>query len=193
MSLLLFSPTVLALGIFSLTILYVVYRTALPHPIPDIPHNKAAAKSIMGDVPEFLKYVKANNGQVLGWWNEQIAKHDSPICQLFLKPFGRPIVVVADFREAQDILLRRPKEFDRSTVFEDVFGGLLPHHHIIQKTTEKVKAQKRLLADTMMPSFLNEASIPVVLLVIRFINDRVNRLPLLAFMKQCWILYACGI
>jgi hypothetical protein len=160
MSFPLFSPTMLALGAFSFAILYIVYRAALPRPIPGIPYNKAAAKSILGDMPEFLRYVKDNNGQALGWWNEQIAKHDSPILQLFLKPLGRPIVIVSDFREAQDVLLRRHKEFDRSTVFDDVFSGVMPHHHIGQKTSEKVKAQKRLLADTMMPSFLNEASTP---------------------------------
>jgi hypothetical protein len=156
MSLLSFSPTVLALSAFSLTVLYLVYRAALPHPIPGIPYNKDAAKSILGDVPEFLRYVKENKGQALQWWNLQIAKHDTPVFQLFLKPFGRPVVIVADFREAQDVLLRRHKEFDRSTIFEEIFGSILPYHHIGQKTTEKVKAQKRLLADTMMPSFLNE-------------------------------------
>lgn len=159
MSLLLSSPTLLALSAFSFTILYLVYRAALPHPIPAIPYNKAAAKSILGDVPEFLKYVKANNGQALQWWSLQLEKHDSPIFQLFLKPFSRPVVIVADFREAQDVLLRRYKEFDRSTIFEEIFGSILPYHHIGQKTSEKVKAQKRLLADTMMPSFLNEVSI----------------------------------
>jgi hypothetical protein len=192
MSFLLFSPTVLALSVFSLTILYAVYRAALPRPIPGIPYNKAAAGSILGDVPEFFKYVKASNGQVLGWWSEQLAKHDSPICQLFLKPLGRPIVVVSDFREAQDVLLRRHKEFDRSTVFDDVFSGVMPYHHIGQKTSEKVKAQKRLLADTMMPSFLNEASTSKFELL-WFDVLTIRRSPLLASMKQCWISYACGI
>jgi hypothetical protein len=192
MSFLLISPTVLGLGAFSLTILYAVYRAALPRPIPGIPYNKTAATSILGDMPEFLKYVKGNNGQALGWWSEQIAKHDSPICQLFLKPLGRPIVIVSDFREAQDVLLRRHKEFDRSTVFDDVFSGVMPYHHIGQKTSEKVKAQKRLLADTMMPSFLNEVSAPDFGLSCLGLL-MVGRSPLLASMKLCWISYAYGI
>lgn len=160
MSLFAYSPTLLALGALSLTLLYVAYRAALPHPIPGIPYNQEAAKSILGDVPQFLSYVKENNGQAIRWWHEQLEKHDSPIIQLFLSPFGRPVVVIADFREAQDVLLRRFKEYDRSQVFDDVFSGVLPHHHIIQKTTEKVKAQKRLLADTMLPSFLEQVAAP---------------------------------
>ena len=184
MSLLLFSPTVLALGAFSATLLYLLYRAALPHPIPGIPYNKDAARSILGDVPEFLKYVKDNHGQAMEWWFQQVAKHDSPIVQLFLRPLGRPIVVVADYREAMDVLLRRHKEFDRSTIFEDVFGGVLRYHHIGQKTSEKVKAQKRLLADTMMPSFLNEASPRHLNLDLPCI-DSSTRSPLHASMKQC--------
>ncbi|KAH0131738.1 hypothetical protein KCU67_g16722, partial [Aureobasidium melanogenum] len=120
--------------------------------------NKDTAGTILGDLPEFLNYVKQNNGQAVNWWHMQVEKHDSPIIQLFLKPFGRPTIIVADFREAQDVLLRRSKEFDRSKAFDNAFSGVLPHHHISQKTTDKVKAQKRLLADTMSASFLNEAS-----------------------------------
>lgn len=158
MSLLIFSPTLLALGALSLTLLYLVYRAALPRPLPGIPYNKDAARSILGDLPAFVNYVKESNGQAMNWWHMQVEKHNSPIIQLFLKPFARPTVIVADFREAQDILLRRSKEFDRSQAFDNVFSGVLPYHHITQKTTEKVKAQKRLLADTMSSSFLNEAS-----------------------------------
>lgn len=158
MSLPIFSPALLALGALSLTLLYVVYRAALPRPLPGIPYNKEAARSVLGDLPAFLNYVKENNGQAVNWWHMQVEKHNSPIIQLFLKPFARPFVIVADFREAQDVLLRRSREFDRSTAFDNVFSGLLPYHHITQKTSEKVKAQKRLLADTMSSSFLNEAS-----------------------------------
>ncbi|KAG9580951.1 cytochrome P450, partial [Aureobasidium melanogenum] len=158
MSLLVSFPTLLALGALSLTLLYLVYRAALHRPIPGIPYNKETAGTILGDLPEFLNYVKENDGQAVNWWHMQLEKHDSPIIQLFLRPFGRPTVIVADFREAQDVLLRRSKEFDRSKAFNNAFSGVLPHHHISQKTTEKVKAQKRLLADTMSASFLNEAS-----------------------------------
>ncbi|KAI5212138.1 cytochrome P450 [Aureobasidium subglaciale] len=156
MSYLFLSPSVLALGAMFMTLIYVLYRAVLPKPIPGIPYNKKAANSIFGDVPEWLSYIKKNNGQALNWWHREMEKHDSPIIQLFLDPFGPPAVVVADFREAQDVLLRRHKEFDRSTIFENIFSGTMPHHHIWQKTGDIVRTQKRLLADTMMPAFLHE-------------------------------------
>lgn len=154
------SPSVLAFAGLFLSCLYLLYRRALPQPIPGIPHNKDAAKSLLGDAPEFLKYVKDHNGSAVAWWTQQCVKHSSPIVQIFVRPFSRPIVVVADFREAQDIMMRRTKEFDRSTFFEDIFAGTLPNHHIILRTNDKLKAQKRLLADTMMPAFLHEVSRP---------------------------------
>ena len=150
------STILLSVGFFALS--FFLYRRALPQVIPGIPHNKDAAKSILGDVPEFLKYVKDNQGEAVAWWHEQLVKHNSPIVQLFIRPFSKPFVIVADFREQQDVLLRRTKEFDRSKFFGDLFEGTLPHHHIMMPTNDKLRAQKRLLADTMMPSFLNEVS-----------------------------------
>ena len=152
------SPQVFAVSALSAFLLFYLYRRALPRVIPGIPYNKHAASRILGDVPDFLEYVKDNRGEAVSWWHQQLLKHDSSIVQLFLRPFAKPFVIVADFREAQDVLLRRTKEFDRSQFFEDIFGGALPMHHINQKTTDQMKAQKRLLADTMMPAFLQGVS-----------------------------------
>ncbi len=55
---------------------------------------------------------------------------DSPIIQMFMRPFGKPWVIVADFREAQDIQVNRQDEFDRSTYIGEVFGPLLPGNHV---------------------------------------------------------------
>jgi hypothetical protein len=149
---------VLALAAFSSLLFFLVYRAALPRVIPGIPYNQESANRLLGDVPELLGHIKDSGGQVLAWWQQQAKKHNSSIIQLFLRPFARPFVVVSDFRETHDILLHRQKEFDRSDFFQDIFGGVLPYHHIGHATTDKVKAQKRLLAGTMMPAFLNEAS-----------------------------------
>lgn len=37
--------------------LYVLYRAALPKPLPGIPYNKEAAGKLLGDVPEMMGYV----------------------------------------------------------------------------------------------------------------------------------------
>lgn len=39
-------------------VLFVIYRAALPRPIPGIPHNKDAASKILGDIPEMMGHVK---------------------------------------------------------------------------------------------------------------------------------------
>lgn len=40
-----------------IVVLYVAYRAVLPKPLPGIPYNRDAAKSILGDIPEMMRYV----------------------------------------------------------------------------------------------------------------------------------------
>ncbi|KAF2152690.1 cytochrome P450 [Myriangium duriaei CBS 260.36] len=136
---------------------YFLYRAALPKPIPGIPHHKKSAQSIWGDVPSLLKHQK-NHPQVFDWMTAQALELNSPIFQLFINPFGRPKVFIVDHRESTDILLRRSKDFDRSNFFGDIFVGTIPEHHIVGPTNERFKAQRKLLSDTMSPSFLNNVA-----------------------------------
>jgi hypothetical protein len=55
---------------------------------------------------------------------------DSPIFQMFMRPFGKPWVIVTDFRESQDIQMNRQHEFDRSKYIGEIFGPLLPGNHV---------------------------------------------------------------
>ncbi|EON99227.1 putative cytochrome p450 protein [Phaeoacremonium minimum UCRPA7] len=66
----------------------------------------------------------------------------SPIAQLFFKPFSRPYVVLNDPREVQDILI------------------VLPQCTLAQQTTPKLKAQKRLWSDVMGTGFLRRVVAP---------------------------------
>jgi hypothetical protein len=68
--------------------------------------------------------------------------------------------MLTDFRETQDILLRRGREFDRSSVLIDTLGVALPHHHIVRKTDAAWRAQRRLLQDLMLPRFLHGVAAP---------------------------------
>lgn len=138
--------------------LYLLYRAALPKPLPGIPYNEKSARSIWGDIPGMIAH-QAKAPVVFDWFTNQNIDRDSPICQLFLGPFSKPIVVLQDARESTDIMMRRtPREFDRSTFFADVFVGTIPDHHIVQKTNARFKAQRRLLADTMSTGFLNNVA-----------------------------------
>ncbi|OLN81887.1 Cytochrome P450 1A1-like protein 2 [Colletotrichum chlorophyti] len=92
----------------------------------------------------------------------QAKKLDSPIFQVFLGPFSRPHVVLADFRESQDILLRR-REFDRAVQsMRGVFAGMIPHHHIHMKTDTTWKAHRNLLQDMLLPSLMASVAGPAI-------------------------------
>lgn len=140
---------------------YVVYRWALPRPIAGIPYNKDAGNSILGDVPAMVSHVSRTK-QIFTWLVAQNVKLNSPVVQVFCRPLGKPWVVITDFRESQDILMRRTKEFDRSDFFIDIFSGLLPDHHIWMKTNDTFKAHRRLLQDLMTPAFLQQVAAPHV-------------------------------
>ncbi|RMJ13331.1 hypothetical protein CDV36_007013 [Fusarium kuroshium] len=99
----------LAVGAVFIGIFLALLRLARPKPIPGIPYNVEAAKSLLGDIPEFRTAPDRRE-----WWASQVIKHQSPMIQVFLRPFSRPLVFVADHWEATDIMTRRMKEFDRS-------------------------------------------------------------------------------
>ncbi|EMT69618.1 cytochrome P450, partial [Fusarium oxysporum II5] len=148
----------LALGFSILSALYLLRRWLLPKPIPGIPYNENAVKSFMGDIPEFRDAPNRRE-----WWAQQPARHQSPIVQVFMRPFGAPWVFVADYFEASDICMRRLKEFDRSDVTWEQFNGVVPGHHITLKSSDpKFKKNKELIRDLMAPTFLQQASAPEI-------------------------------
>ena len=104
----LYAPTAYAvLGVVLLAV-YIVYRAALPRPIAGIPYHRDSANRILGDAPGMIKH-KQQYGTVFDWMTQQAVELNSPIFQLFLKPFSKPAVFITDPQEAQDILLRRAK------------------------------------------------------------------------------------
>ena len=141
------------------TLLYLCYCWALPRPIAGIPYNEEAIRSILGDAGPMTKHA-AKTKQMFDWITSQSIKLQSPIIQLFVRPFSRPWVIITDFNEAQDILLRRTKEFDRSDFFGDLFTGLAPEHHISMKTDDIFKQHRRWLQGLMTPSFLRQIAAP---------------------------------
>lgn len=153
-------PTLATVGAV-LSVCYLLYRAALPRPIPGIPYHKASARSVLGDIPAMLKHTQTTS-QVFDWMVAQCVGLNSPIVQIFARPLGRPFVILADFREGQDILMRRIKEFDRSNFMGDSFLGLLPDHHISMPSNETFKKQRRLLSDTMSPAFLQDVVAPQI-------------------------------
>ncbi|CRG88185.1 Licodione synthase [Talaromyces islandicus] len=145
-----------------LVVLLILYRRALPKPIPGIPYNLEATKTILGDIPALTRHLSSTK-EVFPWMCFQNIKLKSPIIQLFIKPLSKPWVIITDYKEAQDILTRRTKEFDRSPYFSDIFHGVMPNHHITMSSTdERFPANRKLIQGMMSPQFVNDILAPQV-------------------------------
>jgi len=150
-----FTANVMVVLFCTLLLLSLILRwLLLPKPIPGIPFNRQSANRITGDNPDLKKA-----GRMRSWLRDQFTIHNSPIVQVFVAPFGKPWVLVSDFTEAYDIMTRRTKEFDRSSLTTDSFGGVMPSSHINMKSADpQFRHNKQLVRDLMTPVFLNEVS-----------------------------------
>lgn len=154
------TPQNLALFVGSgIVSLFICYRWALPKPIPGIPYNKEALKSIFGDIGPMVE-ATSKTQEMFAWMMEQNVKLESPIIQLFVRPFGKPWVVITDFREAQDIMVRRTKEFDRSKFFGNVSGGISPKSHFCMPTNSEFRQHRKWLQGVMGMGFLHQTAAP---------------------------------
>jgi hypothetical protein len=139
--------------------LYLLYKWALPKPISNIPFNPLALHSLFGDIPAMIKETKTKDQTHMDWIIQQMKNLESPIIQLFLSPVHRPTVILADFRETQDIMLRR-KDFDRSTNIRGLLEDVIPDHHIYEQTNSIFRAHRKLVQDVMLPSFIQKVAGP---------------------------------
>lgn len=150
------APAWLFLAVAITIALYFAYQWALPKPIPGIPYNRESTSSILGDLPALMRYL-AQHGEMWPWIPEQTTKLNSPVIQIFARPLSKPWVFLADFKESQDILTRRYKEFDRSNFLADFFHGPSPEFHLRFKSADpRFKQHRNLVGDLMTPTFLNE-------------------------------------
>lgn len=147
-----------------------LYRAALPKPIPGIPYHAASSRRLLGNVPAMLAYITKSEGTFITYVTDLMDSLNSPIIQVFIRPFSKPLVILADFREAHDLMTRR-KEFDRSDVVGDLFLGVAPNHHIRQKTNDAWKAQRHLIQDLMTPTFLHDVAAPAILKKVNLLMD----------------------
>lgn len=146
----------------SLITIWALRSWALPKPIPGIPYRRKATRSILGDIPDMLGATANSDKTYMEWVQEEMQGMNSPIIQMFIRPLSRPVLVLADFRESQDILMRRSKEWDRSDMLAELLKGLLPGHHLVQRTNHVWKSHRRLLQDLMSPSFLHNVAAPAI-------------------------------
>ncbi|KAK8007224.1 hypothetical protein PG989_001214 [Apiospora arundinis] len=131
-----------------------------PKPLAGIPYNRDGAARLFGHIPEMVGFVM-KTGQAFGWLTSLTEHHRSPIIQAFVKPGSLPWVVLTDPMEAQDILLRRTKEFDRSGFFGELIGGILLEQHIqFLSSDSRFKNNRNLINHLMAPTFITNVSAP---------------------------------
>ena len=143
-------------------LLGLVRQLLLPKPIPGIPYIEASAQSIMGDIPAMTEHIKATDGTFVTYLRSVMERLNSPVVQVFMFPLGKPMVLLGDFAEAHDMLLRRENEFERSATLGDLLLGILPRHHVHLPTGPQWKSQRLLIRDLMTPSFLHNVAGPVL-------------------------------
>ncbi|KAI0401888.1 cytochrome P450 [Xylaria palmicola] len=143
-----------------LAVLYLAYRWALPKPIPGIPYDESAKNNLLGNLPDMVSMLRTT-GETRPFFTQHVQKHHSALTQIWLGPFVKPSLILSDAREAQDILLRRTREFDRG--FTDAFVGVVPNHHIGMTSSDpRFKGNRELVRDLMTPNFLHEVSAPQI-------------------------------
>lgn len=133
--------------------LYLLYRWLLPKPLPGIAYNLEATTSLWGDEPALARYLSAN-GEFSSWLGEQCLKLGSPVVQVFVQPFRKPWILVADFHEAQDILMRRT-DFEKPQFLIDGLAALGDFHARYKTDDDRFRARRQLRQDLMAPKFLN--------------------------------------
>ncbi|KAI9714689.1 MAG: hypothetical protein M1828_001118 [Chrysothrix sp. TS-e1954] len=141
-------------------LLLLLRRICLPKPLPGIPYNPSAARSLLGDLPRISFYLRQDgNNTLVTYFHECVRDLNAPLVQVFLKPLARPTLLLSDFREARHLLMHSP-QFDRSPALKGLLSGIIPDHHIHLATDEKWAAQRRVVQDLMTPSFLHEVAGP---------------------------------
>lgn len=141
-----------SLGILSIFIL--IYHILFPKPYPGIPYNKASAKRITGDIPLLIPLIKASNEFSDNLFTATTRRLGTPIAQFLFPGTQKPLVIIDDPREVEDICLRRNAEFDVAPMEVEISGAVFPNSPLSMYTTPALRAHKRRWADAVSPEFL---------------------------------------
>jgi hypothetical protein len=148
------------LGICSVILAITVSRVAYPRPYPGIPYNIKSASRITGDIPDLVPVISSTNEFSNSIFAITTQKLGSPIAQFLFPGMQKPLIILEDPREIEDIFLRRNKEFDKAPMTINIFQPMFPKGSLAQYTTPELRAQKRLWADVMTAGFLHRATAP---------------------------------
>ncbi|CAG9982756.1 unnamed protein product [Clonostachys byssicola] len=114
----------------------------------------------MGDIPDLVPVISSTNEFSISMFTITTQKLGSPIAQFLFPGTQKPLIILEDPREIEDIFLRRNKEFDKAPMTINIFQPMFPKGSLAQYTTPELRAQKRLWADVMTAGFLHRATAP---------------------------------
>ncbi|ROW07637.1 hypothetical protein VPNG_06819 [Cytospora leucostoma] len=137
-------------------------RKLYPKPYPGIPYNLQSATRIAGDIPDLIPVIEAKHEFSESLFAITTQNLGVPIAQMLFPGIRRPMIILEDPREIEDILLRRAKDFDKAAMAIDMFGPMFPNSTLAQYTTPELRQQKRLWADTMRTDFLRKVAAPKI-------------------------------
>ncbi|KAJ0124521.1 hypothetical protein J7T55_005859 [Diaporthe amygdali] len=150
-----------AIGLFGILLAIIwLRRKLMPKPYPGIPYNEESVGRITGDIPNLIPIIEATNEFSNTLFTVTTQKLGVPIAQLLFPGIRKPMVIIEDPREIEDIMVRRNKEFDKAPMAIDMFAPMFPHATLSQYTTPELRAQKRLWQDVMNAEFLRRAAAP---------------------------------
>ncbi|KAI0377022.1 cytochrome P450 [Hypomontagnella monticulosa] len=138
------------------------WHKLFPKPYPGIPYNEVSARRIFGDVRDISSAIRAAGGFSDAILAITTRKLDTPIAQVLFPILRKPLIVVDDPHEVEDILWRRQREFDVAQTSLDLMAPMFPHGWVSQFTTPQLKAEKQLWAGTMATGFLQKAVAPLI-------------------------------
>lgn len=92
----------------------------------------------------------------------QFRKLQSPIIQLFLAPFWKPLIFVNDTQEVEDLIQNRSKEFDKAPSSVDPFRPIVPGASICKVRGPEWIAQVRLWSDVISVGYLRDVAAPLM-------------------------------
>lgn len=130
-------------------------------PYTTIPYNRPSTRRLFGDISSLeaeAQSIRDPSKMMLA----QFHSLQSPIIQLFLAPFWKPLIFVNDTREVEDLIQNRSKEFDKAPSSVDPFRPIVPGASICKVRGPEWIAQVRLWSDVISVGYLRDVAAPLM-------------------------------
>ncbi|KAK8076195.1 hypothetical protein PG994_003467 [Apiospora phragmitis] len=119
------SYSLIGLSLIALLALTMAWREWYPTPYPGIPYNKESAHRITGDIPDLVSVIQRTNESSDAIFTITTQKLGTPVVQLLFLGLRKPLIVLEDPQEIEDIVLRRNKEFDKATMAKRLWADVI--------------------------------------------------------------------